>query len=97
MPIAKFNAVIHQPNRLQICALLVPLKDAEFQLLRDELGLSDSALSKHLKQLVREGYVEMRKSTINTRQRTWIGLTEDGRAAFAAHIEELKRLSSLVR
>jgi hypothetical protein len=32
---AVLNSVIHAPNRLRICALLTPLQEAEFQLLRD--------------------------------------------------------------
>jgi len=51
MTIAQFDSIIHAPNRLQICSLLVPLEDAEFQLIRDQLSISDSVLSKHLKQL----------------------------------------------
>ncbi len=88
----RFDTVIHAPNRLQICAFLAPLKDAEFQVLRDELEVSDSVLSKHIKQLEEVGYVEQRKITVNGRQRTWVYLTKKGREAFEGHVEELKRL-----
>ena len=37
----RFDNVIHAPNRLQICAFLAPLQEAEFQVLRDELNVSD--------------------------------------------------------
>ena len=47
---AKFDSIIHAPNRLQICSLLAPLDDAEFQFLRDSLEVYDSVLSKHIKQ-----------------------------------------------
>jgi hypothetical protein len=43
------DAVIHAPNRLQICAVLTPLEEAEFQMLRETVGISDSVLSKHIK------------------------------------------------
>ncbi len=88
----RFDTVIHAPNRLQICALLRPLEEAEFQVLRDELGVSDSVLSKHIKQLEEVGYAKLRKSSVNGRQRTWAYLTRKGRKAFEAHVEELKRL-----
>jgi DNA-binding MarR family transcriptional regulator len=90
---ALFDAIIHAPNRLQICAFLNPLQEAEFQVLREELKVSDSVLSKHLKQLEQAGYVEFRKSAVNGRQRMWAALTSAGRTAFAGHIEELKRLA----
>ena len=89
------DPVIHAPNRLQICALLSPLEEAEFQTLRDELGVSDSVLSKHISQLVDAGYVRLRKSTLNGRQRTWARLSARGRRAFAAHVAVLQELAGL--
>jgi len=93
---ALFDTVIHAPNRLQICAFLCPLQEAEFQVLRDELDVSDSVLSKHLKQLEEVGYVRFRKSAVNGRQRTWAALTTSGRKALVGHIEELKRIAGVV-
>lgn len=91
---AKFDDVIHAPNRLQICAFLMPIQDAEFQVLRDELEVSDSVLSKHLGQLEAAGYVKFRKAKMNGRQRMWASMTGKGRRAFAAHVQELQRLIS---
>jgi DNA-binding MarR family transcriptional regulator len=90
------NSVIHAPNRLKICAFLTPLEEAEFQVLRGELDVSDSVLSKHLKQLEDAGYVAFRKGAVNGRQRMWAGLTKAGRKAFAGHIEELTRIAGMV-
>ncbi len=92
----QFDTVIHAPNRLQICALLAPLQEAEFQVLRDELEVSDSVLSKHLKQLEEAGYVSFRKGAVNGRQRVWAGLTASGRRAFASHVRELQRLAGVI-
>ena len=91
----RLDTVIHSPNRLQICSLLSPVEAAEFQVLREELGISDSVLSKHIKQLEKVGYVEQRKNKLNGRQRTWVYLTNKGRKAFKVHIRELKRLVEL--
>lgn len=93
---ARFDTIIHAPNRLQICAFLTPLQEAEFRVIRDELNVSDSVLSKHLKQLEEVGYVRFRKSAVNGRQRMWAGLTTSGRKAFVSHIAELKRLAGVV-
>jgi DNA-binding MarR family transcriptional regulator len=92
---AVLNTVIHAPNRLRICALLTPLQEAEFQVLRDELGVSDSVLSKHLKQLEEAGYVAFRKGAVNGRQRMWAGLTKSGREAFSGHVMALNQLVSI--
>ena len=91
----RFNALIHAPNRLQICAFLAPLEEVEFQVLRDELDVSDSVLSKHIKQLELAGYVKQRKSKIDGRQRTWVRIVKKGLKAFEYHIEELKRLANI--
>ncbi len=89
---ARFDDIIHAPRRLQICAFLIPLQDAEFQVLRDELEVSDSVLSKHLKHLDAAGYVKFRKGAVNGRQRMWASMTSKGRRAFAGHVQELQRL-----
>ena len=95
MATARFDPIIHAPNRLQICAFLAPLQEAEFQVLRDELDVSDSVLSKHLKRLEDAGYVKFRKGAVNGRQRMWAALTSSGRKALASHVEELKRLAGI--
>ena len=92
---ATFDTVIHAPNRLRICAFLRPLEEAEFQIVRDELGVSDSVLSKHIKQLEDAGYVKQRKRKVQGRQRTWVYLTKEGRKAFEGHVKELRRLVAL--
>ena len=92
MKTSRFDNIIHAHNRLQICAFLVQLDEAEFQLLRDELAVSDSVLSKHIKQLEKFGYLKLRKSTVNGRQRTWVFLTDEGHQAFKDHVKELKRI-----
>ncbi|MFT5895905.1 MAG: DNA-binding MarR family transcriptional regulator [bacterium] len=89
---ARFDETIHAPKRLQICAFLMPLQDAEFQVLRDELDVSDSVLSKHLKHLDTAGYVKFRRGALNGRQRMWASMTENGRRAFLGHAEELRRI-----
>lgn len=88
-----FDELIHSPKRLRICAVLAPLDEAEFAVVRDETGVSDSVLSKQVRLLEEAGYVEVKKWTVNTRQRTWLALTKSGRAAFFAHMAELRRLA----
>jgi DNA-binding MarR family transcriptional regulator len=75
MTSARFDTVIVASNRLQFCAFLAALREAEFQVLRDELNVSDSVLSKHLTQLEAVGYVKFRKSAVNGRQRMWATLS----------------------
>ena len=91
---SKFDPIIHAPNRLQICALLAPLEQVEFRVIRDELSVSDSVLSKHIKHLEDAGYIKQKKSKVNGRARRWFHLTAAGRNAFELHVKELKRIVS---
>lgn len=94
MQVPVFDAIIHAPGRLQICAILASTVEAEFATVRDAVGVSDSVMSKHLKQLEDAGYIALRKAATNGRQRTWLSLTGKGRKAFTAHIAELNRLAA---
>ena len=89
---AAFDTVIHAPNRLQICALLDTTKELEFQVIKEQLDVSDSVLSKHLKVLEDANYVQLIKKTEFTRQRTWASLTSKGRKSFKLHLGELRRI-----
>ena len=86
------DKVIHAPNRLLICAILEPLKEVEFRVLREKLNVSDSVLSKHLRVLEESGYIEPKKRVENGYQRTWLALTARGRKAFKQHIRALKAI-----
>jgi DNA-binding MarR family transcriptional regulator len=89
---ASLNTVIHAPNRLQICAFLNGLDQAEFGAIRDMLGVADSVTSKHLKVLEEAGYLSLSKTSARGRVKTWAALTPAGRQAFAAHLDALRRL-----
>lgn len=85
-----FDEVIHPINRLRICSMLAPVDSLAFSAVRDELGLSDSVLSKQVKILQTAGYVTLRKEPLNSRVRAWLSLTPEGRTALAAHLAHLR-------
>lgn len=87
------DPVIHPIPRLKICALLDPVAEEEFSVLRDLLGVSDSALSKQLSALVDAGYVVQRRATRAGRVRVWTGLTSEGRRAFRGHVAAITGLT----
>ena len=89
----RFDPVVHAAPRLQVCGLLAAVDTMEFAVVRDAVGVSDSVLSKHVKQLEEAGYVTVRKSTRASRVRTNLALTTTGRAAFDAHVAELRRIT----
>jgi len=95
MPHPLFDELIHERTRLQLCGLLAAVVEAEFATLRDSLGVSDSALSKHLRALDEAGYVSSRRQREGTRTFTLVAMTEDGRHAFCGHVAALQRLAGV--
>ncbi|MDX3455536.1 transcriptional regulator [Streptomyces sp. ME02-8801-2C] len=91
-PLEGFDATIHAPNRLRVCALLDTAGEAEFGLVQQQLDLSASVLSKHVTVLMDAGYVEQRKAVRDTRQRVWLRLTRRGRDAYRGHLAALRAI-----
>lgn len=87
-----FNEVIHAPHRLRICAMLSGAQKVEFGLLQERLGLSKSALSKHLTLLVDAGYVRHERALRDSRSRLWLSLTPEGARAYSAHVQALQQI-----
>jgi DNA-binding MarR family transcriptional regulator len=87
-----FDEVIHAPHRLRICAALSAAQKVEFGFLQDRLGLSKSALSKHLSHLSDAGYVSQDRAVRDARSRLWLSLTPAGRDAYAAHVGALREI-----
>lgn len=89
---ARFDELIHASTRLSIVALLAAADWAEFTFLRDQLELSDSALSKQLSTLEQGGYVEIDRPVRERRRRVRARLTRAGRAAFEGHVAALRQI-----
>lgn len=88
-----FDAVVHAPQRLQICAMLARGGEVEFGVLREGLEVSDATLSKHLRTLGEAGYVDLRRvQRAKGQARTWVTLTTAGSRALAGHFAFLRSL-----
>ncbi len=87
-----FDELIHPTTRLSIVALLAAADSADFAFVRDQLGLSDSALSKQLALLEEAGYVATERPLSDHRRRVRARLTPLGRERFAAHVAALQAL-----
>jgi DNA-binding MarR family transcriptional regulator len=89
------NELIHQPVRLRIMAALeamTPDTQVEFTYLRDLLGLTDGNLGAHLRKLEEAKYVQLSKTFVARKPRTYITITPRGRKAFARHVEALETI-----
>jgi DNA-binding MarR family transcriptional regulator len=89
------NELIHQPVRLRIMAALeamAPDTQVEFTYLRDLLDLTDGNLGAHLRRLEEAKYVQLSKTFVARKPRTYIAITSRGRKAFASHLEALETI-----
>ena len=91
---ARFDELIHPSTRLSIVALLAAADWVDFAFVRDQLQLSDSALSKQLSTLADAGYVQVDRPLSDKRRRLRAQLTPAGRAAFLGHVAALREIVS---
>jgi DNA-binding MarR family transcriptional regulator len=90
MTAARFDEIIHPSTRLSIVAILASTDWVEFSFVRDQLGLSDSALSKQFSVLEDAGYVTIERPVTNRRRRVRVRLSDAGREAFDGHVAALR-------
>jgi DNA-binding MarR family transcriptional regulator len=89
---ARFDELIHPATRLSIVALLAAADWADFAFVREQLGLSDSALSKQLATLEDSGYIAIERPLSEHRRRVRARLTPLGRARYRGHVAALREI-----
>jgi DNA-binding MarR family transcriptional regulator len=92
MTTPRFDELIHPSTRLSVVALLAAADWVDFAFIRDELELSDSALSKQLSTLEDAGYVTIERPVSEHRRRVRARLTKTGRTAFEGHVAALHQI-----
>jgi DNA-binding MarR family transcriptional regulator len=91
-PRLQLDEYLSLPVRLSIVAALARVDDAEFAAVRDAIEVSDPVLSKQVGILEGASYVSTRKGYVGKRPRTWLSLTDEGRAALRRHLTALHTL-----
>ena len=94
--IALIDDVIHSRLRLGVMAYLSTAQSAEFNELKARLSTTDGNLSVHLRKLEDEGFVAIDKTYAGRKPLTRISLTDEGRDAFIAYLDQLASLVSEV-
>ncbi|GIH97237.1 transcriptional regulator [Planobispora siamensis] len=87
------DGLIHAPVRLSVMALLAAAETAESRFLRDTVEIGGSLLSRHIDTLEKAGHVRVEKGFVGKRSRTWLPLTDSGRAAFQDYTSALRRIT----
>ncbi len=90
--LGEIDRVLHEPARMQICALLYVLESADYTFVMNQTGLTWGNLSAHLSKLESAGYVKIEKTFQGKRPRTNIMLSDTGRIAFKGYVTRMKAL-----
>lgn len=90
---ANLDEVIHGKLRLGMMAYLSAVSAASFTELKERTEATDGNLSVHMRKLEEAGYIVIEKSFVGRRPRTTLKLTNSGRKAWIAYLDELRRLT----
>jgi DNA-binding MarR family transcriptional regulator len=86
-----FNKIFESKIRLGIMSVLVANGSADFATLKSLLELTDGNLASHTRSLEEAGYLTCEKKFVGRKPNTTYIVTEEGRKAFAAHVDALER------
>jgi DNA-binding MarR family transcriptional regulator len=75
-------------------SVLMVNDSADFNMLKELLGVTDGNLASHTKSLESENYIQIEKQFIGKKPNTRYIATKEGKTAFSAHIDALEKLIS---
>ncbi len=90
--IQNINKAFDHRIRLGIMSVLMVNESADFNMLKELLGVTDGNLSSHTKSLEQENYIAIEKQFIGKKPNTSYRATKEGKKAFADHIDALEKL-----
>jgi DNA-binding MarR family transcriptional regulator len=90
--IQNINKTFDHRIRLGIMSVLMVNESADFNTLKELLGVTDGNLASHTKALEQEKYITIEKQFIGKKPNTSYIVTKIGRKAFQEHIEALEKL-----
>lgn len=92
--IQNINKAFDHRIRLGIMSVLMVNENADFNTLKEILGVTDGNLASHVKALENENYISIEKQFIGKKPNTKYIATAAGKKAFQDHIEALEKLIS---
>ncbi len=84
------DPLLHSQLRLAIMSLLMSVKEAEFNYLKEKTNATAGNLSVQIDKLKKAGYIEVEKTFRNNYPLTICRKTKVGRRAFELYVENLK-------
>jgi len=89
-PFEQLDKVLEHRIRLQIMSVLVTNDTADFNSLKELMGVTDGNLASHIKALEKEKYILVQKMFVERKPHTKYKASERGRTAFRKHLDALE-------
>lgn len=90
--IEELNKAFESRIRLGIMSILLVNDAVDFGALKDQLQLTDGNLASHLTALEKLQYIRITKQFIGKKPNTSYAVSDQGKKAFAAHIDALEKI-----
>ena len=94
--IQNINKAFDHRIRLGIMSVLMVNESADFNTLKELLGVTDGNLASHTKALEHEKYIVIEKQFIGKKPNTRYSVSNTGKIAFTQHIDALEKLISKI-
>ena len=85
----KLDPLLHSELRLAVMSVLISVKQAEFNYLKEKTGATGGNLSVQINKLKQAGYIQVKKEFVKNYPKTTCSLTEKGRDAFKSYIKSM--------
>ena len=89
------DPILHSQLRLAIISLLVSVKEAEFNYLKDKTNASSGNLSVQIQKLKEAGYIDIEKKFKYNYPLTICRITKEGIKAFDKYVKEIQNYINL--
>ncbi|HTF04947.1 MAG TPA: transcriptional regulator [Bacteroidia bacterium] len=89
-PFQELDPVLHSQLRLAVMSLLISVKEAEFNYLKEKTEATAGNLSVQLGKLKDAGYIEMEKTFRDNYPLTTCKITAAGKKAFQKYVDALQ-------
>lgn len=90
-PFEDLDPLLHSQLRLAVMSLLLSVREAEFNFLKEKTGATAGNLSTQISKLKEAGYLTMTKEFSGSYPLTRCAITPAGVAAFEAYVATLQR------
>jgi len=94
--INNLNKVFESRIRLGVMSVLSVNEEADFNLLKELLKVTDGNLASHISALEKVNYVQISKEFVGKKPRTTYKITDEGKSAFQQHLSSLEKMVNVI-